>query len=1135
MLSFAATPSSGTLTDVSGPLTYSAGPFNVANPTPVIQVDSGPECHFPNGTAQPCDDYALTANIPQAYLTANPNASIKVTMAWTDTGSGNSDYDLYVYKNPRSDCSPTDCTATDGTQAANYSSASGSNPEIAVITPLTAGLQKYTVVIVPYTPTREVVNVRIELQAGAPGGGGGGGGPFGGPDPTVAGNPRYQNYYAPRGSSAESSSGEFNIGVNRLTGHIFVMNLGPIWRLTPPEIAVPPFRPVALPECCEALWQDKSSNVTNTGLDPILWTDKVSGRTFASNTTTGTLGTVFTDSFTPALNDGDMWSPVAGMVNGGADHQTIGSGPYPTNPLYNFSNPTNQGQAVYYCSQDVVGPAACQRSDDLGVSFPAAVGGVPYDGNTPPGCGGLHGHLHVAANGTVWLPVNQCNGKQGGSVSTTATQPAVTAPTGWNQFVVQGNNDVNGGAAFTATSQTNGADPSIALDSDSTAYYCYVNNEAGGTEGHVHVAVGTADANGVTTWIRDVDVGASHGIKNAALTEAVGGSSGRAACGFAGTNVGGNYQSGTFPGVWYAFIATTYDQGRTWVTVNATPNDPVQRATGIWQQGGSGENGDRNLLDFNEITVDAQGRVLYGYSDGCVTPDCISGAAGNDYTAFMRVAHQSGGKPLYSQNDPNPAEPIAPKAPCLSGTRSPSESLLTWKAPDNGGSDITNYQIYRSNTSGAEVLIGQTGNASTTFRDINPPADPHLFYKVLAINSQGPGPLSNEIDLVAVVPPPVQTPCIMPGVTILTDPAGDTSAALGLVSTPAPPGSDLISFQLAQPYRSDGSEPRLVFTITTDQNMSQVEPAGWGAYVAMKINGDDPATPAVETTYYRGVRLSFTGATPNYEYYTPSPNNSGGVDGRFVKAGSNHPAESGTNWTDPSHTQITITIKASDLGLAVGGTISGFVSGTTQSSDPANLGAGATALYDQMPDSLSFAGSYTIVDNNTCAPLQSVVSRRTHGSAGTFDIALPTSGTTGAIEPRGGTHQLVYSFLSTVTAPGTVTVTPSGSGTTAIGSDNKSVVVTLSGIPNASHVVVTLNGVTTGGSTLSGLAAHMDVLLGDTTIDGTVNSADVSQTKSRSGTVVGSGNFRSDVTVDGSLNSADVSLVKSKSGTALPP
>ena len=109
----------------------------------------------------------------------------------------------------------------------------------------------------------------------------------------------------------------------------------------------------------------------------------------------------------------------------------------------------------------------------------------------------------------------------------------------------------------------------------------------------------------------------SHGIINAAEIEAVGGSSLRAAVGFLGTNVPGDYQALAFPGKWYAFIATTYDGGVTWTTVNATPNDPVQSMTGVWQQGGGAQ--DRNLLDFNEITVDDKGHVLYGYSDGCVT------------------------------------------------------------------------------------------------------------------------------------------------------------------------------------------------------------------------------------------------------------------------------------------------------------------------------------------------------------------------------------------------------------------------------------------------------------------------------------------------------------------------------------
>jgi hypothetical protein len=63
----------------------------------------------------------------------------------------------------------------------------------------------------------------------------------------------------------------------------------------------------------------------------------------------------------------------------------------------------------------------------------------------------------------------------------------------------------------------------------------------------------------------------------------------------------------------------------------------------------------------------------------------------------------------------------------------------------------------------------------------------------------------------------------------------------------------------------------------------------------------------------------------------------------------------------------------------------------------------------------------------------------------------------------------------------------------------------------------------------------MALLQGDTSADISVNSADISQTKSQSGRAVSSSNFREDVTTDGSINSADISLVKSKSGKALSP
>ena len=71
------------------------------------------------------------------------------------------------------------------------------------------------------------------------------------------------------------------------------------------------------------------------------------------------------------------------------------------------------------------------------------------------------------------------------------------------------------------------------------------------------------------------------------------------------------------------------------------------------------------------------------------------------------------------------------------------------------------------------------------------------------------------------------------------------------------------------------------------------------------------------------------------------------------------------------------------------------------------------------------------------------------------------------------------------------------------------------------------------GSTAGDLNVPMALLLGDTTGDGSVNSADITLTKSKSGQTVDATNFRNDVNVDASLNSADISLVKSRSGTGV--
>jgi hypothetical protein len=176
-------------------------------------------------------------------------------------------------------------------------------------------------------------------------------------------------------------------------------------------------------------------------------------------------------------------------------------------------------------------------------------------------------------------------------------------------------------------------------------------------------------------------------------------------------------------------------------------------------------------------------------------------------------------------------------------------------------------------------------------------------------------------------------------------------------------------------------------------------------------------------------------------------------------------------------------------------------------------------------------------------PLQplSIVSRKVHGDAGAFDVYLPFTGVPG-IECRGGgtngDYTLAFTFVNSLTSVDGASVT---GGTGSVSSNNidnndaHNYIVNLTGVANAQKITVNLNNVTdSAGNVSSGVPVSMGVLIGDTNADGSVNSADISQTKSQSGNSVSGSNFREDLNADGSLNSADISLVKSKSGTALP-
>src|SRR5438105_3931235 len=300
----------------------------------------------------------------------------------------------------------------------------------------------------------------------------------------------------------------------------------------------------SIPEAGPGNWKDVSDVSTKTrSLDPILFTDQRTGRTFVSqlNSASGGPALIELNSLLAYTDDdGATWTPAQiNPPDGSNDHQTVGAGPYPVSvPL---GNDINKGDAVYYCGQSgnvlvATSAAFCSRSDDGGLNFgksvPIYVGAAGVNG---PACSQMiHGHVKVAPDGTVYVPNAQCGGKQGIAVSTDA---GIT----WTVKTIPDSLPGNGGM-----------DPSVGIASDNTVYFAYTGAVPGGDVIDAHIFVAVSKDRG-EHWAKSFDVGSSWGINNAAFPSAVAGDPDRAAVVFLGTTTRGNHQDVDFKGTWYGW------------------------------------------------------------------------------------------------------------------------------------------------------------------------------------------------------------------------------------------------------------------------------------------------------------------------------------------------------------------------------------------------------------------------------------------------------------------------------------------------------------------------------------------------------------------------------------------------------
>jgi PKD repeat protein len=564
------------------------------------------------------------------------------------------------------------------------------------------------------------------------------------------------------------------------------------------------------------------------------------GRTLHGQLTAGDSNTSFTD------DDGANHTPSqGGGVPQGPDHETFGAGPYnpnstpapPPHPLY--------PNAVYYCTQNIAAEAECSRSDNGGLTFGP---GIPI--YNPQQCiGSIHGHVKVARDGTVYVPNYSCTlagGNQGVAVS---TDNGIT----WTQRNVPGSGSPKSGLV----------DPSVGIglndvgkpngQASNTIYFGY--NDSDGT-----AKIAVSHDRGIT-WSAPQNVGAPFNIANSTFPVVVAGDDNRAAFGFLGTTTLGNSSTDTnFPGVWHLYIATTYDGGNSWATIDATPNDPVQ--VGPICNAGTTCSTKRNLLDFNGFDVDSEGRGVLSFADGC--PNCTNSSTSADSNDdHATVARQSGGPRLFKFFDPvEPRPPANPQALSAVKQSSPSGVLVSWLEPDNGGDPalypITGYNIYRSTTSGGETFLANVPNSPTNKRTkyLDTAIDPSVtnyFYHVAAVNNIGESGFCEELSVGGL------TGCLLGG-SPCAAPFTKVACAGTAGNVPTDPTMGELTIQsvnIGEPFTSctDNSLTFVMNVQTLDPNgtgMTVLPPnSGWQILFSITDTMGNPQTVFVELDTFR--------------------------------------------------------------------------------------------------------------------------------------------------------------------------------------------------------------------------------------------------------------------------------------------
>jgi hypothetical protein len=343
-----------------------------------------------------------------------------------------------------------------------------------------------------------------------------------------------------------------------------------------------------------------------TTLDPMLWVDPITDRIFSNQLYVGCSYLSFSD------DEGATWTPSpVSCGTPGIDHQKIATGPYPAAAPQAALAAAAYPNIASYCYNKLMA-TNCAVSLDGGLHYEVEQvvdsGNVAPNVNTPLSCGGLNGHQHHAADGTIYVPYGFNCGQAFVGVST------------------------DGGLSWTPK-RTNlpslYVDMDVASTPDGTVYLFYKSNDQRVYVARSHDRFDTVEG---PFLVSPPDV------TGTMFTVMSAGSDGRLAFGYLGNkqNLNNSLEDDMGPDtVWDLYITMTLDAEApvpTFVTTKANADgDPVQRGSICMSSpngcrdddGQPGGNSNRNLLDFIDSAMGPDGRFWVVFTDGCVNRQCL--------------------------------------------------------------------------------------------------------------------------------------------------------------------------------------------------------------------------------------------------------------------------------------------------------------------------------------------------------------------------------------------------------------------------------------------------------------------------------------------------------------------------------